>query len=125
MGPTHLVSTLVLILIGLALFWRRLPRRHARLMRVAFLLDLGLVLWLEFSRHAVETAFGGGGGWMLPFHVTVSSLAAIGWGLQLWLGSRLLRGHKVLRARHIQVGVFFLVMRLANYVTSFFVSGVV
>lgn len=123
MAPTHLVSTLVLVLIGAALIKRHQPRQHANLMRVAFLIDLGLVLYLEVTRQAVETAITGGAGRLLPFHVTVSVLAALGWAAQLWLGMRLLRGDTVLRVRHIQVGVFFLVMRLANYITSFFVSA--
>lgn len=123
MAPTHLVSTLVLVLIGLALYFRRQPRRHAGLMRLAFALDLGLVLYLELTRQAVETALGGGSSWLLPFHVIVSVGAALGWAAQLWLGARLLKGKQVLRARHVQVGVFFLVMRLANYITSFFVHS--
>jgi uncharacterized membrane protein YozB (DUF420 family) len=123
MAPTHLVSTLVLVLIGVALYRRHNPKLHATLMRVAFLIDLGLVLYLELTRQAVETAIAGGAGWLLPFHVTVSVLAALGWAAQLWLGLRLLRGDTVLRVRHIQVGVFFLVMRLANYITSFFVAS--
>jgi hypothetical protein len=94
-------------------------------MRLAFAIDLALVLYLELTRQAVETALTGGSSWLLPFHVAVSVLAALGWGAQLWLGLRLLKGDQVARVRHIQVGVFFLVMRLANYITSFFVAGAV
>jgi hypothetical protein len=124
MAPTHLVSTLVLVLIGLGLSLRKQPRRHALCMRLAFAIDLTLVLYLEVARQAVETAIAGGGGWLLPLHVTVSVLAALGWGLQLWLGQRLLRGQTVLRVRHIQVGLFFLAARLVNYITSFYVADV-
>ncbi len=51
----HLVSLFVLLLVGLGLWHRRMPARHMRFMSVAFALDVALVLYIEGTRHAVET----------------------------------------------------------------------
>lgn len=121
------VSTIVLILIGLGLKFRYRPKVHIPLMMGAFLLDLVLLLYIEFSRHAIAefqqeltTPVHGG---LLFFHVGVSLLTLIFYLIQIVTGIMLVQGQTSRRAWHRMVSYAFVVCRLANYVTSFMVVG--
>src|SRR5262249_11145139 len=103
------------------------PRVHMPCMVSAFALDLGLVLYIELTRHAIA-AVGKAVQRPLPhglllFHVAVSLLVLVLYGLQLWLGSSLFKGREDRRTLHRNLGIRFVVFRLTNYVTSMFVAG--
>jgi uncharacterized membrane protein YozB (DUF420 family) len=123
------VSTCVLILIAVGLVFRRRPRVHLPCMLSAFALDLGLVLYIELNRHAIQTVgeaihrpFPQG---VLLFHVMMSLLTLALYVLMLRLGFGLLKGRESVRLPHRYLGSAFVVCRLANYVSSFFVAGLV
>lgn len=72
-------------------YWQRLNRAlHVRLMTSAILIDLALVLILEFQRHAVETAIAMKFGLLQQAHIGTSLVATIlyfpilGMGYYLW-----------------------------------------
>lgn len=121
------VSTCVLILIAVGLAFRRRPRVHVPCMLAAFALDVGLVLYIELSRHAIETVgsmiqkpFPQG---LLLFHVAMSILTLVLYVIMLRLGLGLLKGRESARLPHRHLGSAFVVCRLANYISSFFVVG--
>lgn len=120
-----LFSTLVLVIIGLGVAFRKRATIHIPLMASAFVLDLALLLYIEFTRHAVEklgetlqTATPDG---LLYFHVSVSALTLVLYIVQIMTGIRLFKGGLPNPALHRNYGMLFLTCRLLNYVTSFFV----
>lgn len=119
------VSTLVLLIIGLGLVFRHRPRVHIPCMVSAFLLDISLVLFIELNRHAIETVSEGArqpfSNGLLLFHVSMSVVVLLLYGIQAWQGRGLLKGKEALRLRHRYLGCVFVGCRLLNYVTSFFI----
>jgi uncharacterized membrane protein YozB (DUF420 family) len=120
------VSTCVLVLIALGLKFRKQPKRHIQFMAAAFLLDLILLLYIETTRHAIATV---GKSIQAPasqellfFHVTVSTITLLLYILQLSTGIMLFRKRAVNPVLHRGGAVLFLICRLSNYVTSFFVG---
>lgn len=117
----HLASTLVLVLVGAGLWIRKKnPQWHQRLMIAAFSSDLLLVLYIEFTRHAVEKVVAH----MRPviwFHAAVS-LAVLGcYVAMIVLGRPMLAGRYETRSLHRALGITFVVLRSLNYVTSYIV----
>ncbi len=119
------ISTLVLAIIAVGLIYRKRPEVHIPCMSLAFAIDIGLVLYIEWSRHAIETVgkeltapLPEG---LLLFHVAVSLLTLVLYGVQMFSGVKLFKGVGPGRNFHRNVGYGFIVCRLANYVTSFFV----
>lgn len=120
--PLHLISSAVLLLIAIGFRYRRDPAVHVRFMTAAFAIDLALVLYIEGTRHAVETVVGGPRP-LVWFHAAISLGVLALYVTQLSLGRRLLAGRPASRRVHIALGLTFLVMRGLNYATAFVVSG--
>jgi hypothetical protein len=117
------VSTAVMALLALGIYRRHTPRVHVPIMLVCFVLDLANVVFIEIGRGAVEHALStarSGGEWILKFHIAVSILSLLGYGVALATGLRLLRTGRG-RVLHRSNAVLFLLFRVLNYVTSFFV----
>ncbi len=118
----HGVSTLVVGLI-LAGLWFRGRRRglHLGLMIAAFAVDLGLLWYIEATRHAAEkvvTRFHP----LIWFHAGVSLVVLACYVALLSLGFRMVQGEMRLRRLHRVVAVTFVICRGLNYVTSFLVA---
>ena len=116
----HLVSTLVLVLIAGGVYYRRETRTHLRLMLAAFVVDLGLVVYIEATRHAVEKV-SHHTGLLLWTHVAISVAVLVAYVAQIQLGRRILRGFVASRSLHIRLGLTFCTLRLLNYITSFMI----
>jgi len=118
----HLASTLVLFLVAAGLWIRKKnPQWHQRLMVAAFSSDLLLVLYIEFTRHAVEKVVSRVRP-LIWFHAAVS-LAVLGcYVTMIVLGRPMLAGRYETRALHRAVGITFVVLRSLNYVTSYMVT---
>jgi nucleoside permease NupC len=117
----HVISTLVVAIVAVGLLSRHRPSVHLRLMATAFAIDLGLVLYIEVSRHAVERVAGQGAP-LLWFHAAVSTLVLGLYVGQIALGRRILAGRRVPRRAHFALGMAFCVLRSLNYATAFMVS---
>jgi uncharacterized membrane protein YozB (DUF420 family) len=117
---TTAAATLALLLIGAGILFRRDRHLHVPLIITAFAIDLTLVLYVELSKHAVESVLRRGGA-LLWFHALVSALMFVLYLVQIALGLRILRGNTLTRRTHRRVGVAFVCLRLINYVTSFMV----
>lgn len=118
----HAVSAVVILLVAAGLWHRRTPPVHMRFMYAAFALDLALVLYIEGTRHAVETA----ATTVRPivwFHAAVSLGVLALYVAQLSLGRRLQAGRPASRQRHMAFGLAFVLMRGLNFVTAFAVTG--
>lgn len=117
----HLASTGVVLLLVAGLWFRkREPRLHFRLMITAFTLDVLLVLYIEFTRHAVEKVATHIRP-LLWFHAGVSLGVLVCYVLMFLLGRPMLAGRYETRLLHRTVGVAFVVLRGLNYVTSFMI----
>lgn len=120
------VSSIALVLIALGWWNRRRPEVHIPFMASAFAMDIGLLLYIEWNRHAIETferelhsptQVG-----LLFFHVAVSILTLVMYILLIISGVMLFRGNHRRRAMHRYGAHVFVVVRLLNYATSFFVA---
>ena len=117
-------STLILLLIFFGLIQRHNRRIHVPVMLTAFAADVLLVLVIEISRHAVEKAISHTDDSLLMFHVIVSTLTLLLYAMLTFLGFRVLR-HNDGQALiwHRKLAYAFILCRLTNYVTSFWVAG--
>ena len=120
---TYLVSTLVCFLIGFGLVHRKNRKVHVPLMVSAFVIDISLVLYIEFTRKAVETALTPQHP-LVVFHIVISVVVVLLYILQIGLGMNLLRFNRF-RPMHRLVGFAFIVFRFGNFVTSFLIEGLV
>lgn len=117
----HLASTVVLLLIASGLWLRkRRPEMHFRLMLAAFCTDVLLVLYIELTRHAVETVVTRIRP-LLWFHAGVSLAVLVCYVVMIRLGRPMLSGKYDTRVLHRYVGVTFVVLRSLNYITSYLV----
>lgn len=120
------VATLILLIIFLGVKYRHNLKLHIPLMSTAFVMDIGLLLWVEFNRHAINKAtheLAHPAHWLLLFHVAVSLVVLVCYILLIISGIKLLRGNPATRNFHRSLAYVFILCRLANYITSFWVAG--
>ena len=122
MNALNAISTIVVLII-IAGLWKRKDRAlHYKLMVLAFIIDMGMVVYIEFMRGAVETAVSSPPPLML-FHIFVSVMSIVFYLVQFYLGWRLFKGKVTSTKTHMYCGILFCVFRLSNYVTSFMVGS--
>lgn len=119
---TYVISFIVLVIIGLGIWQRKNRKVHYSLMTLACIIDVGLVLWIELNRGAVDKAIHSSGA-LLTFHVAVSVGALLLYFVQFYLGFKILRGNLVTIKTHKVCGITFVVLRLTNFITSFMVTS--
>ncbi len=113
----HIASGLVLALIAVGLFNRRRPSWHPKFMIAAFTIDLLLVLYIEFTRQAVEKV-ASNTELLLWVHAGIS-LGVLGCYVgMILLGRKMLAGEVTVRSRHRDLGLTFCVLRTLNYITA-------
>ncbi len=115
-----ILSTTVVLLIIAGLVTRKQTRAHISLMLSAFVLDIGLLLAIEFQRNAINTALNTTLKPILFFHICVSVLMIIFYVIMIRSGMATLkdRSHK---ARHKNLAKIFLLLKFLNYTTSFMI----
>jgi len=117
----HVISTAAVLAIFAGLWFRTRDRRtHKRLMIGAFITDLLTAAYIEITTHVVEQVAREMSSLML-FHVVVSVGFIVLYFVMFALGRRLDAGREEARSAHRNIGILFLLLRLANYVTSYFV----
>ena len=123
----YALSTLIVLLILVGLWKRKVVKVHVPLMLTAFGLDVALVLWIELTRQAIEKFAASvqtpEQHSLLLFHITVSLITIALYTILTILGFKILKGRTDLLKLHRNLGALFLVCRLTNYVTSFFVGS--
>ena len=94
-------------------------------MGAAFCVDFALLLYIEFSRHAIahvgRSMMTAQPDYLLYFHVAVSALTLVLYLVQIGSGIKLFKGWEPCRQFHQRAGMLFVVCRLLNYGTSFFI----
>jgi len=116
-------STVVLVFLAVGLHYRHRRRVHIPIMLGCFAVDLANVVYIEVRRGAGGkggTTLGTAGEWGLQFHIAVSVLTLLGYAVALYTGIRLWRAHGG-RRLHRANAAAFLMARVLNYVTSFYV----
>lgn len=112
-------STVILAFIFFGVSQRRRPRVHIPVMLSCCAADLTMVLFIELNRGAVEKALVADG--LLRFHVIVSVIAVVCWGVALFTGWKRRQGK--CRRLHLANALVFLVCRTTNWATSFFIHS--
>ncbi len=113
----HVASTFVLLLVLAGVSVRHRPKWHITIMSSAFAIDLSLVLYLEFTRNAVEQVATHVRP-MVYVHAAISLGVLITYVVMILLGRRVLKGRRASRATHRNMGITFVVLRSLNYVTA-------
>lgn len=121
-----LFSTVILLVIAFGLYKRRQPKVHIPVMGLAFVMDIALVLYIEWTRHAIETFAESVAVPMdktlLLFHIGVSLVTILLYVALIVSGIRLFRGDAAVRTWHRGLAGAFILFRLTNYATSFFIN---
>lgn len=133
----HFISTAVIVLLAFGISQRKLrPDLHKKSMLSAFAIDISLVLYIELTRHAVETVVTH----VKPlvwFHAGISTSVIVLYIAMFVYGHRLevaRRNHFATnsmgfsmddsartRSIHRNLGMTFCLCRLVNYVTAFMI----
>jgi len=119
LGPLHYISIFVCIMLVVGVLNRRRKRVHIPLMVSAFLIDLGLVLYIELSRGAVAAAQAKMGPLMIV-HISLSVATLALYVVQMVTGIQNARGKPPSRT-HAKTWRWLLLARFGNLVTSFMV----
>ncbi len=118
--PLKVLSAFVCILIVVGLIYRRRRRIHIPLMLSALAIDLGIVLYLEIRRGVVESIPSREMTPLLIFHIIVSVIVLILYGVQVYTGIQNAKGRR--SNWHRVSGISFVVLRFANLITSWIVT---
>jgi len=116
-----IISIGIVILLFYGLTQRFRPRIHIPVMLSAFVLDVGLVLYIELSRDATGTAMG----WddlpgIMQIHIFLSTMTVVMYLVQIVSG--FIRYRKGGMPYHKHTGILFMVFRLGNLLTSFMID---
>lgn len=117
---TYTISFFVLIIIAFGIYYKKKRAVHYSLMGSAFVIDVALVLYLEFTRGAIDKAMNPSGP-LLIFHIAVSVVAMLLYLVQFYLGYRFIKGRSGSIKMHRYCGITFVLCRVTNFVTSFMV----
>ena len=118
------VAIFGLILYGTAVHRNR--SRHVKVMMGCFVLDLALLLAVEFGGsgsavgRAVNEVGDGRPSTMLVVHLIFAITALLLWFVQIYQGSKILKGDRSLLPKHKMFAGIFLVCRFGNVATAFF-----
>ena len=114
------ISTLVLVILALGFWQRRHRKNHILLMSTAFAIDVGLVLAIELQRHAVEKVVGDETTAFVIFHAAISLMVLLLYTAMAVLGRKIVTRQPNARLWHGRLAGVFVLFRLTNYVTSFY-----
>jgi uncharacterized membrane protein YozB (DUF420 family) len=120
-APTDGVSLFAILLLTAGLAVRHNRDLHPRIMGTAFLVDVGLVLYLELTRGAIERA-SRLASQLLSLHVACAVATLV---LNVFL---LVSGWRILnrggdRRVHFRGAVLFMVLRVVTFLTAFLIPA--
>ena len=119
MTPRMYFAAFAWIILVIGYSQRRIRARHVPLMLTGILMDIGLVAYLEFTKHALETALEFKLGILQQLHIALSSIALILYLPILWLGFALIRGHAVNKRLHVRLGHMAIIFRTLGFILMF------
>jgi hypothetical protein len=115
-----IAATIALVLICAGVLNRRKRTIHVPLMLSALTIDIVMLLIIEFSRSAIETAVHTPLPTILLIHIIFSVLLVCAYLYMLFFGLKLLIKNQG-RTMHYTGAYVFVFFRLANYITSYFI----
>lgn len=118
--PLKVLSALVCVMLVAGVLNRRRRHIHIPLMVSSFLIDLGIVLYLEIRRGVVESIPGRPMTPLLIVHITLSTIVLVFYGVQIYTGIQNAKGNR--RPWHRTGAVAFLITRFGNLITSFMIT---
>lgn len=115
------------IILGMLYFGATLARRnrnkHVKVMTVAIVWDLLLVLQIELTRKAINTATqvttNSG---LMNFHIAIAVSVVVLYLFMFVLGRKILKGDQSKKKLHKFLGIVTLVLRTSTFITSFFIK---
>ncbi|RMG41622.1 MAG: hypothetical protein D6719_08225 [Candidatus Dadabacteria bacterium] len=114
-----LIGTASWLIMVLGYYQRKHRRSHIMLMLTAIFSDLGLVIFLQITRKASQTALEFSLPLLQQLHILFSLLAVISYIPVLLLGAALIRGKTGLLPYHRVVGMATLILRTLGFVFMF------
>lgn len=97
--------------------------RHTKLMTGAIIWDLILVLQIELSRKAINTATQVTTNSMLMnFHIAIAITVVVLYGFMYFYGRKILKGDNSKRKLHKILGIITLTLRTSTFITSFIIK---
>ena len=115
------IASCAWILLVFGVLKRRDRRVHVCCVLMAICLDIALVLYLQFTRDAIQTAVGFTLGFWQQAHIAVSSLALVLYFPVLWFGAVLLlgKGAEKVRSLHLCCAWPAFALRTVGFVLMF------
>ena len=118
----QLFNGLVLCAISIGIAVRRHRKIHVPIMLTCFVLDLGLVLYLELSRGAIDIAAQHVSESLMQIHLLFAILTIAGYCMAIYTGRKILNGAPLFKIHHLNA-LIFLTARIGVFVTSFWVKS--
>ena len=113
-------ACLILLMVGIAL--RRDRSKHPKIMVAAFVLDLGLVLYLELTRGAIDRA-SQLASQILTIHVGFAVATLVFNVALLVTGYRIYSGKSAGLTTHRRLAWVFMICRIATFLTAFVIPA--
>lgn len=120
LSPLELTSCGVCVLLAIGLLNRHRKRVHIPCMVCAFLVDMGMVLYIELNRGAIKSARERMGPLMMV-HIALSLVVVVLYFGQIVSGIRKVKGKP--SAWHGRTGCSLMLFRLGNLITSIMVMN--
>lgn len=115
-------STMILAIMLMGIAFRKVPSAHVKLMGTAIAWDIILILQIELSRGAINTAVHMAENSLLAnIHIFLALTTVILYGFMIYTGRKMLQKKWSVRTRHRALGWLTLATRIAVFVTSFWV----
>lgn len=121
LGYLEITSIFVCVLLVVGYLNRRQKKIHIPMMVSAFVIDMTIVLIIEFSRGAIDAAKSKMGPLMIV-HICISVTVILLYITQIVSGIKKARGKPC--GWHGHTGLMLLITRLGNLVTSFMVMQI-
>ena len=114
-------ATLAWFCLVLGYFFRRHRRKHLSFVLTGILLDISLVIFLQFTRSAIQTAISFELSILEQLHIAFSTTALICYFPTLYFGLRLLSGSYLPHVRiwHKRIACFALATRTLGFLFMF------
>ena len=113
------IATVAWGLLVIGYLFRKQRQLHVTLMLSGIAVDLSLVLFLEITRDAVQTALGSDVSLLEYVHIAASTGAVICYIPTLYFGWKLLGGEIKYRKAHVRVAVIALALRTIGFIFMF------
>ncbi len=113
------MATLGFFFLTLGLYFKQNRLWHVRFMTAGISIDLVIVLILQMTRNAVQTAVAMKLGPLNMLHIGFSSLATAFYFPVLFLGWQLVKGNLTHRALHVRIASLAYVFRALGFIFMF------